>query len=279
VTTGGFGPPVLLAARVKESGCKLGPNPDRACSPGAYDKGLTKTVLCDPSFRTGPIRKVPDSLKRKVKVEYGMQPKKYGKLLEIDHIVSLGLGGSNNIANLFAEGLYAHPGYKAKDNLENRLHMMVCAKPEQISLSSARRRIAIDWQALYRSVFGIDPPDSAVVRVPHPDGMGMGARDVVVVEIGAALTILGLLLVFLPLFLQSAAMAKGGRESQKERGRRIRRAWCVPALIGIAAVDAMLGLLTLWGKIGAANETGWLLIALVWLVAFLAAWAVKAGVS
>jgi hypothetical protein len=30
------GKTVLLAPRTKSSGCRLGPNPDRRCSPGAY---------------------------------------------------------------------------------------------------------------------------------------------------------------------------------------------------------------------------------------------------
>ena len=52
-----------------------------------------------------------------VEREYGMPPGHYGSKLEIDHIVSLELGGSNDIANLFPKRLYAHPGYRVKDAL------------------------------------------------------------------------------------------------------------------------------------------------------------------
>jgi hypothetical protein len=76
----------------------------------------------------------------------------YGSSLEIDHIVALELGGSNNIANLFAETADAAPGYKAKDRLENRLRDMVCAG--QIGLRTAQRQIAANWQSLYKSVYG-----------------------------------------------------------------------------------------------------------------------------
>jgi hypothetical protein len=62
---------------------------------------------------------VPQSEKNPVEVEYGLAPKKYGKTLEIDRIVSLELGGSNDIANLIPEKVDAHPGYKVKDKLEN----------------------------------------------------------------------------------------------------------------------------------------------------------------
>jgi hypothetical protein len=54
---------------------------------------------------------VPTSEKHAVEVEYGLKPKSYGSTLEIDHIVSLELGGSNNIANLFPEKTSVHPGY------------------------------------------------------------------------------------------------------------------------------------------------------------------------
>jgi hypothetical protein len=36
------------------------------------------------------------------------------------------LGGSNDPANLFPERLNAHPGYRVKDKLENKLHDLVC---------------------------------------------------------------------------------------------------------------------------------------------------------
>jgi hypothetical protein len=87
----------------------------------------------------------------------GLAPKRYGHTLEIDHIVSLELGGSNDIANLYPEKVDAHPGFKAKDKLENRLHDLVCSG--QIGLRTAQRQIASDWQKLYRKVYGTVPTD------------------------------------------------------------------------------------------------------------------------
>jgi hypothetical protein len=105
----------------------------------------------------------------------------------------------------------------------------------------------------------------------------MSARDVLGVEIGAALGILGLLLVFLPLFVQAAVRAGRGRETQQERRARTRQAWGVPVLIALAALDATLGLVTLWSKSDVGAATGWLLIALVWLVVALSVWTVRTG--
>jgi hypothetical protein len=143
---------VLLAERTRTADCRLGANPDRRCSPGAYSSGLRKRVICSSSFRTGPIRNVPEAEKFAVEAEYGMAPRHYGRTLEIDHIVSLELGGSNDIANLFPERA---PGYHAKDQLENELHDRVCAGT--MRLRDVQRRIATDWQALFRTVFGSPP--------------------------------------------------------------------------------------------------------------------------
>ncbi len=146
---------VLLARRTRSTNCLLGPNPDRRCSPGAYYSRLTTAVICSAGFHTSQIRNVPESEKFAVESEYGLAPSRYGRTLEIDHIVSLELGGSNDIANLFPEKLNAHPGYRVKDRLENRLHAMVCAG--QIGLRVAQRRIAANWEALYKTVYGVSP--------------------------------------------------------------------------------------------------------------------------
>lgn len=157
-TSGGkvdVGRTVLLRKRTKTSGCKLGANPDRRCSPGAYYSKLTKAVICSASFRTSSIRNVPQSEKYAVEAEYGMVQKLYGRTLEIDHIVSLELGGSNDISNLFPERASPAPGYKVKDRLENKLHSLVCSG--SMSLQSVRIGISSNWQTLYRKVYGTAP--------------------------------------------------------------------------------------------------------------------------
>ena len=157
-TSGGkvnVGKTELLKKRTKTSGCKLGPNPDHRCSPGAYYSKLQKAVICSASFRTSSIRNVPQSEKYWVEAEYGMAQRLYGRTLEIDHIISLELGGSNDIANLYPERASPAPGYHVKDKLENKLHSMVCSG--QKSLRSAQREIATNWQKLYKTVYGTIP--------------------------------------------------------------------------------------------------------------------------
>lgn len=152
------GATVLLTKKTKSSGCALGVLSDRRCSPGAYSSKLTKAVICSPSFRTDPIRNVPDSEKHQVEIEYGLEPKPYGSTLEIDHIVSLELGGSNDPANLYPEQATFPgnaPGYHVKDVLENAAHKAVCAG--KIGLRTAQREIARNWQLLYMRLFGVAP--------------------------------------------------------------------------------------------------------------------------
>jgi len=162
-TSPGGGPPalgrtVLLKRRTRTRGCKLGPLPDRRCSPGAYYSRLTKAVICSSSFHTGTIRNVPQSEKYAVEREYDLPARLYGHTLEVDHIVSLELGGSNNIANLFPEEAKFRngaPGYSVKDRLENQTAAAVCAG--RISLRSAQKQIAANWEKLYRKLFGTPP--------------------------------------------------------------------------------------------------------------------------
>jgi hypothetical protein len=136
---------VLLAPRTQTMNCTLGPNPDRQCSPGAFYRKLTKPVICGKSFRTGTVRFVPQSEKFAVERAYRLPARAYGSTLEIDHIVSLELGGSNDIAILYPERALAHPGYHVKDVLENKLHALVCAgsshspRPAAASRRTGRR--------------------------------------------------------------------------------------------------------------------------------------------
>ncbi len=79
----------------------------------------------------------------------------YGRTIEIDHIVSLELGGSNDIANLFPEPGSGKASYHVKDKLENKLHDLVCSGA--MTLQAAQRGIATNWESIYKRVFGAAP--------------------------------------------------------------------------------------------------------------------------
>jgi hypothetical protein len=146
---------VLLGHRTQKSRCVRSARPDRRCSPGAYYSRLTRRRICSSRFRTSAIRNVPQAEKFRVEREYGMRARYYGYAIEIDHIVPLELGGSNAIANLFPEPGSGAASYHDKDALENRAKAEVC--DGQLSLRTARRGFARNWETLYRRLFGHRP--------------------------------------------------------------------------------------------------------------------------
>lgn len=121
-------------------------SPDPAITPGAVIAGVAVSDLCRHGY-TAEVRNVPASLKRQVFIRYGIDPAR-SAAFEVDHLISLELGGSNAIENLWPEPYEALMGAHIKDKLENRLHRLVCAGT--LSLEEAQRAIAGDWQAAYR---------------------------------------------------------------------------------------------------------------------------------
>src|SRR5258708_26004220 len=86
------------------------------------------------------VRNVAESVKRTVYAEYGIASHA-PRSSEVDHLVSLELGGNNTVANLWPE---ITPGYHEKDGIENRLHHAVCSG--SVSLRKAQVQIARDWR-------------------------------------------------------------------------------------------------------------------------------------
>lgn len=134
------------------TGCQArGALPDPTCTPGVV---LTTdaTAVCKQGYSRG-VRNVPDEIKRHVYAEYGIASHKSGTY-EVDHLISLQLGGSNDIKNLWPEAAEPRPGYHEKDMVENYLHSLVCSGKQ--SIQDVQHTIATDWLAVYNSM-----PDSA----------------------------------------------------------------------------------------------------------------------
>jgi hypothetical protein len=139
-SAGSGGP--ALGQRTKSSGCQVrGALPDPACTPGAVFAGVTRAQICDPGYAKS-VRDVPEQEKAQVYAEYGVSSHRPGEY-EVDHLVSLELGGSNDIANLWPEAASPRPGYHEKDRYENYLHDQVCNG--ELPLAEAQQRIATNW--------------------------------------------------------------------------------------------------------------------------------------
>jgi len=75
---------------------------DNMITPGAVGT-MTAAQLCDKSFHTGSVRNVSEATKKLACEEYGVESVCDGKHVEIDHLISLELGGSNDIKNLWPQ--------------------------------------------------------------------------------------------------------------------------------------------------------------------------------
>lgn len=124
--------------------------PDPALTPGDT-RSVTLKNLC-PHANTKAVRNVTEPERRQVFAEYHISyPPKHGQY-EVDHLISLELGGSNDIKNLWPQDYTTKPwNAHVKDKLENKLHSLVCAG--KMTLKDAQQGIAADWIALYQKVF------------------------------------------------------------------------------------------------------------------------------
>ncbi len=129
--------------------------PDAIVTPGKVRTSVASEVC---SETTKQFRNTTEAMKRSVYAAYGVDKHKvlasdgwHGiakpPLYEIDHLISLELGGADDVANLWPQPMYEHPGAKEKDKLENELHRKVCAG--EITLAEAQAGIATDWYDLY----------------------------------------------------------------------------------------------------------------------------------
>ncbi|MCL4369248.1 MAG: hypothetical protein M1337_08835 [Actinobacteria bacterium] len=138
-----------IGQRTKTTGCQAnGPLPDSACSPGAIFATATKDQICQPGY-SRDVRDVPESEKNQVYAEYGIRSHSTGEY-EVDHLVSLGLGGSNDIANLWPEAAEPRPGYHEKDKVENYLHAEACSGA--VPLATAQQEIATNWLGVFKTM-------------------------------------------------------------------------------------------------------------------------------
>ncbi len=132
-----------IQTRTKSSGCVATQGiEDEACTPGDVIKGATREQICVPGYSKS-VRNVPESVKKEVYAEYGITTHMKNEY-EVDHLISLELGGSNDISNLWPESAEPRPGFHEKDKVENYLHKLVCSG--QMTLSDAQIKIAHDWK-------------------------------------------------------------------------------------------------------------------------------------
>ena len=175
-------PPIsqALGQRTKTSGCDSAYGlPDFDCTPGAIFPDATTSQICTPGY-SASVRDVPDSVKNQAYAEYGITSHAPGQY-EVDHLISLELGGSNDIANLFPEAAEPRPGFHEKDQVENWLHDQVCRGA--MPLAAAQTGIARNWLQFYGQAptDGLAPtvaPVVAATAAPAPGNCDPSYPDV-----------------------------------------------------------------------------------------------------
>lgn len=139
--------------------------PDREITPGVADPDATVNDngprdICHTT--TGNVRAtLQPETKRQAFANYGITGNCAAfcsglQGCEIDHLISLELGGSNEVGNLWPQQ-YDGKVWNAhvKDKLENTLHGLVCRG--SLTLSEAQRAISTDWIAAFKQYVGQDP--------------------------------------------------------------------------------------------------------------------------
>jgi hypothetical protein len=153
--------PVIVSNKNNRTGPD-GIYPNLTLSPG--DVLTTDTSQVCTSGYSSSVRNVPLSEKKQVYAEYGVSYPQPEGAYEVDHLISLELGGSNDIKNLFLEAAEPRPGFHEKDKVENYLHSQVCSG--KMTIQEAQKGIVDDW---YKYYLIITPGQSAPTStIPAP---------------------------------------------------------------------------------------------------------------
>jgi hypothetical protein len=137
-----------VAVSCRERSADAKPLPDPACTPGVVSDRVSQDNLARTICHAGYTKTVrppeadTEAFKKKIMVAYHES----GPLgdYELDHLVPLELGGSNDAGNLWPER-NDHPGgaINSKDLVENALNKAVCS--HKVTLAAAQQTIASDW--------------------------------------------------------------------------------------------------------------------------------------
>jgi hypothetical protein len=128
--------------------------PDSNITPGSINPAATKEIICVRGYTSGvdkdgaSVRDVSESVKKQAYRNYGLTGNRNGYCdveggCEVDHLISLQLGGSNDIKNLWPQPYTGQWNAHMKDGLENTLHSKVCKG--EVTLHDAQRDISSNW--------------------------------------------------------------------------------------------------------------------------------------
>jgi len=128
--------------------------PDPKLTPG-FASSIAMGDICSMDHDE-VVRPVSAVLRHHVFEEYGL-PEAQSANYEVDYLITPGLGGADDIRNLWPEPRYNTPWNSyVKDQLEDHLHSLVCGG--KLNLSIAQRDIATNWISAYQKYFHTEAP-------------------------------------------------------------------------------------------------------------------------
>jgi len=160
---------VITVATVGLAACAAGPYteasglPNRLLTPGAINPAVTQANIHSNICVSGWTRTVRPPVTYTNQLKYSQLHSGYNldsdmslKDYEEDHQVPLEVGGSPTSAqNLWPEPRNIRLGAALKDELENRMHDLVCSG--QVTLKTAQSVFMINWESGYKKYIGALP--------------------------------------------------------------------------------------------------------------------------
>jgi anti-sigma factor RsiW len=138
-----------MAAPQHSAKLQVGLLPNPRLTPGATTTAGIATICSAPHDEV--VRSVSAALQQKVFQEYGLRDAQATDY-EVDYLISPGLGGADDLKNLWPQPRYVTPWSSfAKDQLEEYLHESVC--DGKLDLATAQTELATDWISAYKKHF------------------------------------------------------------------------------------------------------------------------------
>ena len=117
--------------------------PNATITPGAV-LNVSAATVCQTGY-PATVRNVSTAEKAQVFARYGLTD--VPGMYEVDHFISLELGGSNDLTNLWPQRYAPAPGAHEKDGIEAYLHAELC--DGKMTLAQVQQAITTDWYAVY----------------------------------------------------------------------------------------------------------------------------------
>src|SRR5215475_8705762 len=135
----------LAAVALALPAIALAQQPSSMKTPGATSKAKSEQV-CAADYAAS-VKPIADWQKAEALGRYGIRPESFSG--ELDHLVPVALGGSNDPDNLWPFRGTSDLTLDAKNALAAKLHDMVCSG--KMSLKDAQDAFKKDWAKAYRT--------------------------------------------------------------------------------------------------------------------------------